>query len=756
MTQTRHSHDASTFVGREDDLVTLTALCSSARLVTVTGPAGVGKTRVGTELAGRLTQTGRAVDVIRLSSLTPDGSVAQRIADSVRIPANPQRPLVSALIERWSRSRRVLVLDNAEHVVDDVAGVVHALLEACPLLTIIVTSRRPLGFAGEHVYRLAPLATSLDDAAVGSVSELDAVRLFVDRAMAIDRTLTVGLPELDLIALVVKELDGLPLSIELAAVQLRSLTIRELAERLDSRMTVLSEGHRSPDRHHASLRSLVAWSIDDLEAVDRAVLELVSVFAGSFDAGMVQCVSAATPGFPHDLTLDVTRRTLSGLVDQSLLQRTRTGDSVRFHLLRTLREYTRIELDRRPWGAEVPPAYREAICAVAREARADWFGPRQVWWRDRLRAERPNLVDCLDELSDRPSHAGEALEAVSGLWFSWVSANLATRARTWIRRALSHVGPDHPAVADALWTDCWLAVLMDDREGATTRARELMDRAPAPTSAAGRDAREMSLAAGLWERPDAALRTALHRLVEERRAAGELNRLADDLFYLAVAQLLDDDLDLARSTADELAALCAGYGELWNRGYALWLGAVIEFSQGRHEGARDRALAGLDATRTLGEHGAAGICIDVLAWIAQEEGDHRRAALLIGCAEQIEVVTGHPLAYWDLGHHERCGARAREALGPVTYATLTREGAELDVGAAMDFAAGRALAGDGPELTARQWQIARLISRGRTNAQMAEELTLSVRTVEKHVENALLRLSLATRSQLAAWVVRHD
>ncbi|MBV9170339.1 MAG: XRE family transcriptional regulator, partial [Chloroflexi bacterium] len=339
------SNALSSFVGRERELAQIRTLLATAPLLTLTGPGGVGKTRLGLEVAGQLASTSQPyVDGVYLLELAPlsEGALVPRaVAAGLGVRDVPGQPLLATMMD-WLQSRQLLlILDNCEHLIAACAAVAESLLHASPRLTILATSREPLNIEGEIVLPIAPLA-----------ADSDGLQLFVDRARQASPGFEITSQNRAAAVHLCQQLDGLPLAIELAAARVNTMTVEEIEQRLDRRFTWLTTSRRSAAPRHQTLRALVDWSYELLTGEERRLLEQLSVFAGGWTLESAEAVCGPT--------LDVLRL-MSSLVDKSLVQVEQQAGQSRYRLLETLRQYA-IEKLRE---AHAEPA--------ARNRHLDWY-----------------------------------------------------------------------------------------------------------------------------------------------------------------------------------------------------------------------------------------------------------------------------------------------------------------------------------------------------------------------------------------------
>ncbi|HEY2201914.1 MAG TPA: BTAD domain-containing putative transcriptional regulator, partial [Solirubrobacteraceae bacterium] len=345
----------SRFVGRDHELSELRQLLSHARVITLTGAAGVGKTRLALQLAASMLDgLGDGAWFVDLAPLTDATLVAAQLAGVLGVREQPGRPLLQSLIAACRERQLLVILDNCEHVIAEAAHVADQLVRSCPRMIILATSREPLAIEGEHLYRVPPLFVPPATADPDRLLESDAVRLFADRARQQRSDFAVDPDNASAVGRLCRRLDGIPLAIELAAARLRTLPLDEIENRLDQRFRLLTGGHRITPPRHQTLQALIDWSYDLLNPEEQEMLERLSVFAGGFDLYSAEAVAGAGFESPVDV-LDQ----LAALVDKSLLQADDVG-AVRYRLLDTVRDYATAKLLARSQAAA--GALRAAHC----------------------------------------------------------------------------------------------------------------------------------------------------------------------------------------------------------------------------------------------------------------------------------------------------------------------------------------------------------------------------------------------------------
>ncbi len=412
--------ELTAFIGRNREVAEVLALVGSSRLITLTGPGGAGKTRLGLHVAAGF--AGEAEDGVwlaELAAVTEEDEVAGAIAGALRIPLEPGRAALDTLADALAPQEILIVLDNCEHLIGSCAKTADSLLRRSPKMRLIATSREPLGIAGETVYRVPSL--SLPDAGDNSEDAArasDAVALLADRAQAQGVSLAIDARTRPLLVSVCRRLDGMPLAIELAAARLRSISLSELSERLDQRFRLLTGGSRAGLARHRTLSAAISWSYSLLTAAEQVVLGRLSVFAGSFDLAAAEAVS----GFGDIDTAEVAGL-VGSLVDKSLVMAEPVGNTVRYRLLETIRMFVADRL------AEASPeetaAPQRAHCAhylaVAEEAADHLSGPDQGSWLARLDADYANVRRAGQHAASHPAGTAQVLRFGVALWRYWTT-----------------------------------------------------------------------------------------------------------------------------------------------------------------------------------------------------------------------------------------------------------------------------------------------------------------------------------------------
>jgi predicted ATPase/DNA-binding SARP family transcriptional activator len=378
----------SSFIGRERQLSELRGLLSRARVITLTGAGGVGKTRLALQLAtSMLDGSDDGPWFVDLAPLTDASLVASKLAGVLGVREQPGRSSLESLVASCNTRQVLVILDNCEHVIGEAARIADRLVRGCPKMILLATSREPLAIEGEHLYRVPPLFVPPADADPSSMLTSDAVQLFAERARQHRSDFSVGSANASMVGRLCRRLDGIPLAIELAAARLRTLPLEEIDNRLGERFRLLTGGHRVAAPRQQTLEALIDWSYDLLKPGEQEMLERLSVFAGGFDLQSAEAVTGAG----SDAPVEVLDR-IAALADKSLVQFDDAASS-RYRLLDTVREYATARLlARSETTAHVLRAtHLDHYLALAETAAPHLIGHGQTEWLDRLELEFDNL-----------------------------------------------------------------------------------------------------------------------------------------------------------------------------------------------------------------------------------------------------------------------------------------------------------------------------------------------------------------------------
>ncbi|MFF1870289.1 ATP-binding protein [Kitasatospora herbaricolor] len=771
--------ETSSFVSRRQELTQIRLLLSRSRLVTLTGPGGIGKTRLALHAAD---QNRRAfpggVRLASLASLHPSSSPIPTVLTALGLPGHTGHmhdadaldpDTVTALAGELAHKRTLLVLDNCEHLLQTCATLMNTLLGAAPQLVILATSRQTLKVAGECVLTVPPLA--LPEAHKPSAAQAalcGSVALFTERASAVNPDFTLTDDNAPTVAQICHRLEGTPLAIEIAAMRLRALSPPDLLHHLDDRLHLLTGGLRTAPPHQHSLRAAIAWSYDLCTPSERTLWQYLSMFHNSFDLSAAEHICTGS-----HLTGPELLDSLAALVDKSVLTLDDHTPHTRYRLPGALRQYGREQLTASGQEQTFHEHHRSWCTQLAQQAEADWFGPRQPERQALLHTEYPNLRATLQQLTADPQHASAALELTVRLWSHPLAPATPPDARTWLENGLALDDQPTTIRARALALDGQLALLHNDVAAATTRIEQLHRLLPQlddHDNAARRAATNLAGLTALAQGDPDQAHTLLQDVLEQHHQTNETGDAVQTLVQLTVACFNLDDPD-ATAHAEQAVALCRTHDARCSTADALWALALARLREGRPSSAtailrralRDRPTPH-DPAATAPFLISTAEFLEVLAWSAAEQHHSERAALLLGAARTARRNAGRPPGgpRQLRAGQDRCQTLLEQDLGRAALSAALHAGAGLSPEQARLLALEKAdapvqthpeAAHDPTPLTRRESEVVALIAVGLTNREIAARLVVSPRTAESHVARILNKLGFTTRTQIAAWQV---
>jgi predicted ATPase/DNA-binding CsgD family transcriptional regulator len=759
-------------VGRRHDLAEVERLLKVARLVTLTGAGGVGKSRLAVRVASRRQRAFRhGTWLVELAGVRDPRLVAHAVAEALPIGEQTGRALPAILADFLRDRHLLLILDNCEHVSDACATLAASMLRAAADLRIVATSREPLGILGEHLWPVAPLEMPGPDHVLPTRTGdgYPALLLFLDRATAVEPRFALTPDNQGEVVRICRRLDGIPLAIELAAVRMRSMSVAQLSARLDDRFALLARGNRAPrPGHHETLDAAIRWSYELCSPPAQLLWARLSVFAGSLDAAAAQTVC---PG--GELSAGDMRVGLDDLVDKSVLLREEYAGHVRYRLLETLREYGNHRLREVGGEAALRRAHRDFYLGLAEQLSADWFGPDQLEWHARLRAEHDNLRGAMEYCLCEPGQTRAGMRLATGLWFYWASGAHLREGRYWMDRFLAADPRPSPERIVLLAEAGRIALAQGDLAAAETMLVEARALARQHGDDAGyaRATQHLSWAVGMQGKH------AMQRTYSEEALAWYADQFPPDPLHhfarlrQATFEAFSGDAHRGLELCDQCRVVSEQHGELWVQSYAHNGIAYAMWRLGRLDEARRHAHEGLRIKRQFADALGIAVAIELLAWIAARKGQARRGATLLGTAAEVwrsfGVRTLGPQL--ESESHAACEIQLRQELGTAGFEAAVTAGAGRTLDQAVADALGEPrteparasvartppTSGAGADwslLTRREQEVAKLICAGLSNKQIAARLVIATRTAEGHVEHILAKLGLTNRAQLAVLV----
>ncbi|WP_327733933.1 ATP-binding protein [Streptomyces nojiriensis] len=749
--------DTTSFVGRGKEVSRLRQLLGRTRLVTLTGPGGMGKSRLALRVAAQVRRSfPDGAWLVDLASVEKEELLEHTVLAALEPGHDMGRRPLDTLTDFLDGKRLLLVLDNCEHLLKGCALLVHGLLASAPGLHVVATSRQALGVAGEHLLTVSPLsAPDPDDPGQDATAgQSEALRLFAERAAA---ALGEHAPSefSRAAALICHRLDGIPLAIELAAARMRVLTCEQILDRLDDRFALLTGGSRAALPRRQTMRAAVDWSFDLCGPREQLLWARLSVFPGSFDLEAVERV-----GTGEGLSVDEVLDAVTGLVDKSVLSREGDDLRARYRMLETLRQYGRGRLGERGEAGEVPRRHRDHYRNLVLLAEAEWFSGRQTVWFARLRQERANLRAALDFCLSHSGQARAGLEMAGALWSHRLGAGSLEEERHWLARMLASDSTPSPARVKALWADGWMALLRGDIASAHARLTEcriMADSLGDPLAKAHVEQFDglIALFRDDFARAAPLFESALHQY----RTHGNLGDVWSTLFLLSLSCCLSADSRTAVLCQESLA-LCEAHDAQWSRAFALWVSGLRLWLAGDIAQAVGALREGLGVAGATDNRLALAQCLEVLAWAQAGAGQYAEGAELLGAADSVWKQVGATLPgvgrLWR--HRTECKTSLLQALGHARFAARVRAGAAFTTELAVARAQGRPVPGPGaaraPDsaLTPREAAVAQLVAQGLTDKQIAAQLVITPRTAQGHVHRTLAKLGVTSRTQIAIWV----
>lgn len=744
--------DLTTLIGRVREIRDVRATIGRARLVSLTGPGGVGKSRIAAQTARTVERT--FADGVRYIDLAAVGDPTL-VASAFAAVLDGSAPAGARLAERLRHWQALLVVDNCEHVVAECADTIDEILREAPDIRALVTSRERLGVNGEHVLRVDPLPVPAEDEVDpdGLVQRNEAVALLVDRARAVQPRFAVTPGNLADVVRLTRRLDGLPLAIELAAARMSTMSVGQIADNLSNPDRILRTPGRAGSDRHASLRDTLQWSYELCSAPEQALWSAMSIFAGPVTAATVAAVCTDDPDLGEEDVEDL----LEGLVRKSILlcdPRNRPT----FRMLDAVRHFGRTRI---PAEAAAALAGRHAahFREVAARAAVEWAGPGQVEVAALLQTALPDLRIAMEALLIGPDrHLGAAV--VADLYPLWVCLGRQREGEIWLGRALE--GHSRPS-ARLLWCAGWVQMI----SGRIGPARGLLDRAALAAIAEGRTNDQLIAAAlaAVIAMFDASIR------VEVALGSAAVVGLADStdphggaiaLMCLAELLIVSGRLEQALEYCLASQRLCLHLGESWCLSCVLWVRSLALLLDGRFGEAEAAALESLRLKVELDDPAGIILACEILAWAAAGQGRWADAARLDIAIGRQAGRNFTPLSeFTRLSElRESWSARIVAGFGPEPYEELAASLAAAPPAVVASLAFNRSAPASTARrsdsvvdglLTQRETEVAELVAGGLSNRQIAARLVISTRTAEVHVGRILAKLGCAHRSQVAAW-----
>jgi predicted ATPase/DNA-binding CsgD family transcriptional regulator len=758
--------EISSFVGREKELAEVKRLLGKNRLLTLTGSGGCGKTRLALAVASEhLEGFEDGVWLVELAPLSDPSLVPQAVAATLGVREQPGRSLTEMLSGYLGSKKLLLVLDNCEHLIEACAELAEALLRYSPELCVLATSREALDIPGEVAWPVPSL--SLPDLRrmpdIGSLREYESARLFVERAVAANPTFALTEQNETAVAQLCYRLDGIPLAIELAAARTKVLSVEEVADRLDDCFRLLSAGGRTAMPRQHTLHATIDWSHELLSGEERTLFRRLSVLAGGFSLEAAEAVCIG-----EDVERNGVLELLSHLVDKSLVVAQEEGGETRYRLLETVRQYGSERLSESDEVAEFRERHAGYYLALAEVAAPELKGEGQLAWLERLETEHDNLRSAMRWLLG-PGEPEKAARLGWALWLFWgIRAHFAEGRRS-MEQALTAEGSvamPASARAKALFVVGMMANYQGDHLSAEPPIEEslgLFMELEDKSGTAWALSNASITAIGLGQHQQAI--SLIEESVDLFLEVGEKWGASIQFCFLAVAWRDRGDHGRAKPLAERGLALSREVGERQGISSVLYTLATLAQAERDHERAKDLFEEGLKLSAELGNEADVSHCLEGLASTAGAEGNLARAARLWGAEEALlgkieaAVYTYVP----DRSLHQLRVDAARTRLGEEAFEAAWSEGRAMSPEEAVEYALQQEEAAPEPAapetypagLSAREVEVLGLVATGLTNAEVAERLFLSSRTINWHLSSIYRKLGSQSRTEATRFAVEN-
>ncbi len=716
----------TSFIGREREMEEVKRLLTTNSLLTLTGAGGCGKTRLALQSAADLVETfPDGVWLVELAALPDPGLVLQAVASTLGVRDSLARSLADNVLDFLRSKALLLLLDNCEHLLSACARLSQTLLQGCPHLRILATSQEELGVAGEALY-LVPSLSLPDLARLPSrerLTQYEAVRLFVERAILSQPRFTLTDGNASVVAQICHRLDGIPLAIELAAARVKVLSVEQVAARLDDRFRLLTGGSRTAPPRHQTLRAALDWSYELLSEQERTLLRRLAVFAGGFTLEAVEAVCAGS-GLDQPDILDL----LTQLVDKSLVVFDAQRDQVRYRLLETVRLYGFDRLRESGEEKVFRQQHRDWYLSLVEKAEPALQGSEQLVWLNQLEVEHDNLRAALEWSKIDEDGALAGLRLAGALWRFWEMRGYWSEGREWLEATLSKsAGLVAPERVKALNGAAYLTFYQGDfvraqalGEESLALSRQVGDKRPTASclnilglqacrlenygqaAALGGESLALSREVGdKWAVAHALLvlglvargqgnheqaTTLLEDALSRFQALGDKRGGAITLNSLGLVLRDRGDYDRATALLEDTLARLRELGDKWGSAFALSNLAIVAWNQRNYARAADLFKESLILRSELREKRGIATCLVGLAGVAAAQAHAERAAVLFGAAEALREAIGVHLPPFIRDEYARHVADAKATLDAATFANAWARGRTMALEPSVAYA----------------------------------------------------------------------
>lgn len=803
----------TSFFGRAHDISEVKKWLIDNRLVTLTGPGGCGKTRLAFEIASELTSDyEHGVWLIEFAPMSDPALITQAVAAVIGVREYPGVELSQAVVDYLFSRHTLLIFDNCEHLITDIARFVDILLRKCPRLSVLTTSREGLGILGEEIWTVPSLSLPIQkpwtdpasaQATVNLYMNSESVQLFMARVSAASPEFTLTVENGIWVAEICRRLDGMPLAIELAAARVRALSVKQIAERLDDRFNLLILGSRTAPLRQQTLAAVLDWSYTLLSEAERRVFQRFSIFAGGASLDGAEAVCRCEWVQSEDV-LNV----LSHLVDKSLVVADHSSNQTRYRLLETIRQYARQKLAEQGEEDECRDCHLVYFMQWAETTALILGGKDQLVGLKRFETEHDNLRTALEWSRVNEKKAAEGLRLAAACGPFWSSHGYFSEGRRHLFAALSprQVKDRSRTHAHALSNSAYLAYLQADYpagqpliEEALVIWRELGQENRAELARTIEIFGGFRMEVGDYESAQRLFQESLEiytQLNQKDRIGAALRDLGWSAMRTGNYQLaqihLEKTLALIQETGDKTGPVYAysGLGEvavrlgqydralgLLEKGLSLsrelgdkWLEATILGSLGwaalrlrNLEPMRSFISESLSLRMDIGDQGGIAWCLEKMAEAAILEGQYQKAVTIFASAASLRIPLYSVIDPVDQPEYERILARLRSKLDPKIFDACWEEGEGMQLSDVVTKALSEPIEAMDKTpisdkvkfqgLSKRERETAALIAQGKSNREIAQIMTVREKTVETYVTRILDKLGFSSRVQIATWAV---
>ncbi len=761
-------------VGREREAETARDLLldDAVRLLTFTGPGGVGKTRLALEVLSKAkAATGARSLVVPLATVRDHTLVVPAIAQALDLREQGERPLLERVIAVLRLQPSLLLLDNLEQIID-AAPVVGELLADCPELTVLATSRIPLRIAGEQEFPVQPLGLAAPDSALDDLTASPAIILFTQRAQAVRPDFRLTDDNAATVATICERLDGLPLAIELAAARSRLLAPRALLARLDQRLALLTSGPRDAPARQRTMRDAIAWSDSLLSPPLQRLFHQLAVFGGGWT------LEAAEAVIDPDLVSELDGGVFGGiaaLVENSLIEESDQADGEpRFRILETIREYALERFEASPEAITIRRRHAAWCLRLAEACEARVRSGDAATWIEYVEREHGNMRGALSWLlqSTDPDDRTTAEMLTGALAYFWYMHSHISEARAWSERVIAGGGRGGPH-AKVLWAAAYWALTQHDFAWAQRHGDAALSMYEQIGDLGGIALSRYTLGllaseSGSYDEASHLIGSSIPSLEHAETPVWMANAL-NSLGFVAYQQ---GDLERAERLIESSLPILRNNRILWAEGHAYSNLARIARDRGDYPRAAELYARSMTIRAAFGEREGVASNLRGLGIIATLTGRPEHAARLLGAADGLRESLGvsiHPLG---MARHERTIAAIRAQLTPEQFDAAWAAGRSLtfddSVAEGSSFATELTSLADEPAhdmnrdrtddhgLSQRELDVLRLVAANRSTAEIAEELFISPRTVTTHLTSIYNKLGFNTRVAAARFAIEHD